>query len=325
MKYWLFRIGIALIPHLPLRLVQRTALAVGWLMWAMLPGRRRVVRENLRHVPRLATDPPALHRAVRAVFGNSILNYVDLFRLPAVTLAELDDYWDVVGRENLDAELAKGHGCVVISGHLGNFDYAMREFIKMGYTLTVTQEHLKPERLHQFIMQIRTYPGVTWAQVDSPSGLRQLFSALRRNEVVIMPADRDLQGHGEIVSLFGAPVRLPVGGVQLVQRTGAGLLGVFPYRRGLEHGYGEILPLPGLTPEEEAAEPDPLRRRLRRVAKMLERQIERDPEQWVVFQPIWLPESATASGEQAGDASAQFPQPEAAAHTDDTLQAHHIS
>ncbi len=320
MKYRLFQMGLAIIPHLPQRLVQRVALAIGWLLWALLAGRRRQVRENLRHVPRLAADPPALRRAVRHVFGNSILNYVDFFRLHSITSAELAEYWKVEGLELLDAELAKGRGCILISGHLGNFDYAMRHFVDIGYTLAVTQEHLQPERLHQLVMQERSYPGVTWALVDSPSGLRQLFGALRRNEVVIMPADRDIQGHGELVPLFGAPARLPLGGVQLAQRTGAGLLGVFPHRRGLDHGYGAVVPLPALTPEEEAAELDPLRRDLRRVAKLLELQIEHDPEQWVVFQPIWEPEPTMlpASMAREDDAAGQL-------QDDERLPAHHIS
>jgi lauroyl/myristoyl acyltransferase len=324
MKYWLFRIGLAIIPHLPQRLVQRIALAIGWLMWALLPGLRRLVRENLRHVPRLAADPPALRRAVRQVFGNSILNYVDFFRSPAITKAELEKYWTVVGLEQIDAALEKGRGCILISGHLGNFDYAMREFVNLGYQLTVTQEHLQPERLHQLVMDKRSFPGVQWAPVDSPSGLRQLFGALRRNGVVIMPADRDIQGHGEVVPLFGAPARLPIGGVQLAQRTGAVLLGVFPHRRGLAHGYGEVVPLPALTSEEEAAAPDLLLRDLHRVAKLLEQQIERDPEQWVVFQPIWLPELVTPSEGQAGDGSAPPQQPETPSQHE-KRQAHPVS
>jgi KDO2-lipid IV(A) lauroyltransferase len=311
MKYWLFRIGLVIIPHLPQRLVQRVALAIGWLLWALLPGPRRQVRENLRHVPRLAGDPPGLRRAVRGVFGNSILNYVDFFRLRTITPAELADYWEVLGMEQVDAALAKGRGCILISGHLGNFDYALRHFINLGYKLTVTQEHLKPERLHQLVMQVRSAPGLHWAPVDSPSGLRQLFSALRRNEIVIMPSDRDIQGHGELVPLFGAPARLPPGGVQLAQRTDAALLGVFPHRKGLAHGRGEVVALPGLTPEEETSEPDPLRRDLRRVAKLLEQQIERNPEQWVIFAPIWSTEPVSgAVGQPAQDTEpAQQPEP----------------
>lgn len=295
MKYWLFRSGLAIIPHLPQRLVQQVALAISWLLWALLPGPRRRVRENLRHVPRLAADPPALRRAVRGVFGNSMLNYVDFFRLGTITQAELADYWEVSGLEHIDAALAKGHGCVVMSGHVGNFDYALRHFANLGYTLTVTQEHLKPERLHQLVMQVRSTSKLRWAPVDSPSGLRQLFSALRRNEVVIMPADRDIQGHGELIPLFGAPARLPIGSIQLAQRAGAPLLGVFPQRKGLAHGYGEVSVLPELSPEEEAAAPDPLRRDLSRVAKLLEQQIARSPEQWVVFEPIWTAEPDPAS------------------------------
>lgn len=338
MKYWLFRMGLVIIPHLPQRLVQWVALAIGWLLWALLPGPRRQVQENLRHVPRLAADPSALRRTVRQVFGNSILNYVDFFRLPVITSAELADYWTVEGLELLDAELAKGHGCILIGGHLGNFDYAMRHFVDLGYKITVTQEHLQPERLHQLVMQARRYPGVTWAPVDSPSGLRQLFGALRRNEVVIMPADRDIQGHGEPVLLFSAPARLPLGGVQLAQRTGASMLGVFPHRRGLAHGYGAVVPLPALTAEEAASESDPQRRDLRRVAKLLELQIERDPEQWVVFQPIWEPEpaalpasvadadgSAAQPAEQAAPAINNSEQGEIQPQDDERLHAHHIS
>jgi lauroyl/myristoyl acyltransferase len=298
MKYWCFRLGLAVVPHLPQRLVQRIALAIGWLIWALLPGQRRQVTENLRHVPRLAAHPQHLRRAVRKVFGNSLLNYVDFFRLRSVTPAELRDYWQAINIERLNAALAQGRGCVIISGHLGNFDYALRYFLNLGYKITVTQEHLKPERLHQLVMQVRNVPGLRFAPVDSPSGLRELFGALRRNEVIVMPADRDIQGNGELVPFFGEPARLPAGGIQIAQRTGAPVLAVFAHRAGLAHGHGTFEPLPELTAEEQAAEPDSLRRELRRVAKLLEQQIEQSPEQWVIFAPVWpaRPESIATKG-----------------------------
>src|SRR5689334_17490014 len=129
MKYWFFRLGLALGPHLPQRLMQRIALGIGLVLWALLPGQRRNVTNNLRHVPRLAADAQQLHRSVRKVFGYSLLNYVDFFRIRSVTKAELDDYWQVTGLEQIDTALAQGHGCVLFSGHLGNFDYAMRHFV----------------------------------------------------------------------------------------------------------------------------------------------------------------------------------------------------
>jgi lauroyl/myristoyl acyltransferase len=299
MKYWLFRSALAIIPRLPRRFVQRLGLGVGWMLWAVLPALRRQVRANLGHVPDLATNPKRLRRAVRQVFGNSILNYVDFFRLSAVTSEELNASWTVVGMEQVDAALEQGRGCILICSHLGNFDYALRQFLNMGYTLTVTQEHLKPERLHQLVMQVRNVPGLHFAPVDSTSGLRALITALRRNEVVLMPADRDIQGHGEEVLFFGAPARLPTGGIQLALRTGAPLLGVFPYRQGLDHSYGEIVPLPALTAEESATQPDPTRRTLRRVAKLLEQQIARSPEQWVVFASIWPTDGQHTAPERA--------------------------
>ncbi len=297
MKYWCFRLGLAVVPHLPQRLVQRIALAIGWVLWALLPGQRRQVTENLRHVPQLAANPQHLRRAVRKVFGNSLLNYVDFFRLRSVTPAELNAYWRAIDVERLDAALAQGHGCIVITGHLGNFDYALRYFLNLGYKITVTQEHLQPERLHQLVMQVRNVPGLRFAPVDSPSGLRELFGALRRNEVIVMPADRDIQGNGELVPFFGEPARLPSGGIHIARRTGAPVLAVFAHRAGLAHGHGTFEELPDLTVEEQAAEPDLLRREVRRVAKLLEREIEQSPEQWVIFASVWpaTPEQAATS------------------------------
>ncbi|HEU5199905.1 MAG TPA: hypothetical protein VFU32_09720 [Ktedonobacterales bacterium] len=311
MKYWFFRLGVALGPHLPQRLMQRIALGVGFVLWALLPGPRRNVTANLRHVPRLTANPQQLRRSVRKVFGNSLLNYVDFFRIRGVTATELNDYWQVSGLELIDAALEQGHGCVLFSGHLGNFDYAMRHFLNLGYKITVTQEHLKPERLHQFVAQVRNVPGVRFAPIDSPSGLRELFGALRRNEVVIMPADRDIQGHGTLVHFFGEPARLPTGGVQLALRTGAGMVGVFPHRVGLSHGHGLVAPLPALTTEEEAASPDPMQGTLRRVAKLLEQQIERSPEQWVIFAPVWAASSEGTPTENATEHKADVDSKEA--------------
>ncbi|HEY7127987.1 MAG TPA: hypothetical protein VH540_28925 [Ktedonobacterales bacterium] len=299
MKYWFFRIALAIIPRLPRRFAQRTALAVSWVVWALRPGARRTVRANLEHIPDLAANPKRLRRAVRQVFGHSLLNYVDFFRLSAVTAEELDASWTAEGLWQIDEALKQGRGCVVICSHLGNFDYALRHFTHLGYTLTITQEHLKPERLHQLVMQVRNVPGIRFAPVDSSSGLRALIRALRNNEAVLMPADRDIQGHGEEVEFFGEPTRLPTGGIQLALRTGAPLLGVFPHRRGLDHCFGEVVPLPALTDEEYAAEPDPTRRALRQVAKLLEQQIARSPEQWAVFSPIWPGNGQPGMPEQA--------------------------
>ncbi len=299
MKYWFFRIALTITPRLPRRAAQRIALAVSWVVWAIRPGARRIVRANLSHIPGLAANPKHLHRAVRQVFGHSLLNYVDFFRLSAVTPEELDASWTVEGLRQVDEALKQGRGCVIICSHLGNFDYALRHFTHLGYTLTITQEHLKPERLHQLVMQVRNVPGIHFAPVDSSSGLRALIKALRNNEIVLMPADRDIQGHGEEVEFFGEPTRLPTGGVQLALRTGAPLLGVFPHRRGLDASLGEFAPLPALTNEERAAEPDPTRRALRQVAKLLEQQIARSPEQWAVFSPIWPNSGQPALPKQA--------------------------
>ncbi|GAC1449353.1 MAG: hypothetical protein PVSMB4_07430 [Ktedonobacterales bacterium] len=55
-KYWTFRIAAVLVPWVPLMLARPIAHLIGLALWALLPGARRRVETNLRHIPSLAAD-----------------------------------------------------------------------------------------------------------------------------------------------------------------------------------------------------------------------------------------------------------------------------
>jgi KDO2-lipid IV(A) lauroyltransferase len=317
-KYWAFRLAAAMVPLVPLRLAEWVAQAAGLALWALRPGLRDRVEANLRHVPSLARDPEQRRWAVRGVFRHLALNYVDFFRIHRLTAATILAGWTIQGQDVFDAAVARGRGVIVLTAHLGNFEFAAARMAAMGYPMLIPAERLKPEPLFQLVARLRSHHGVRFVPVDSTQTLREMFAALREGQLVILAADRDVLGTGVTAPFFGAPARLPTGPVLLAHRSGAAVIGAFTWREGRGRAGGIIVPLDlagsgagdpadAVSPESAtagAAVPDDQRHRrtavvvraLEPVVRMLEEQIAAHPQQWVAaLAPIWG-EAAGASG-----------------------------
>jgi phosphatidylinositol dimannoside acyltransferase len=319
-KYWAFRLAAAVVPLVPRRIAYAVSQAVGLALWALLPGARRQVAANLLHIPSLASDPEQRHWAVRGVFRHIALNYVDAFRAHRLSAAEIMAGWDVDGQEQFDAAVAAGRGVIVLGAHLGNFEHGGARLAAMGYPVLVPAERIKPERLFQLLSQLRSHHGVRLVPADSTQALRDLYAALRRGEVVVLFADRDVLGTGVSIPFFGEPARLPTGPVLLARRSGASVIGAFSWRNGFGRSGGLLVPLhlPGVAggspgpgsldqsdPPLGALPPRPARLRgadaiaqaLEPVVRMLEEQITAHPQQWVAaFTPIWSEPSSVQGG-----------------------------
>src|SRR5579859_1537224 len=123
-KYWIFRIAAVLVPGVPLMLARPIAHLIGLALWALLPGARRRVETNLRHIPSLAADAPARRRAVRGVFRHLALNYLDFFRGRRLSPDSVIASLHIEGQEKLEAAVARGRGVILLGTHLGNFEQA---------------------------------------------------------------------------------------------------------------------------------------------------------------------------------------------------------
>jgi len=284
MRYQLIRLLTALLPRLPRRLVLWGAALAGIVTWLVAGTARAAVRDNLAHIPALAKQPRRLRRAVRGVFMHAALNYADLLRLQGISPTSVQDSLTVFGLELANAALAAGKGLVVVTPHLGNFDYAVQWVSSHGYRMTIPVERIEPRERFELFLSLRRAMGVEYVPADTTEGLRAMLRALARNEIVLIAADRLIYGRGLTVDLLGTPTVLPVGPAQLVRRSGAALLGVGCWRKTWLQTVGGFYPLP-----DAPASPHPADEvtTMRRIAEFLGQVISAHPEQWVVFSRIW--------------------------------------
>jgi KDO2-lipid IV(A) lauroyltransferase len=286
-----FRLAGAIVPFIPMWLAYPGARFIGMLIWAFHSQLRRRVERNLRHVPRLVSDPVALHRATRGVFEHMILNYLDFLRGPHLSEKEVLAGWTTDGEELINEAIERGNGLIVVSAHFGNFEYGASRLGAIGYRMATPAERMQPEALYQWFCKTREHHNMRLFPADSRETLREMRNALKRNELVLVAADRYIIGSSIEVPFFGEPARIPTSPFALALKTGAPIVGSFSWRLGRGRSHGVVIPL-DIQPEPKNSESggnaatrarseEATARAVGKYVEHLERLISMYPEQWV--------------------------------------------
>jgi lauroyl/myristoyl acyltransferase len=280
------RVGAAVVPALP-------PAAVGWLgevggaaAYALGRRARRGLAGNLavalgRH------DPDLVALRAREAFRTQSANYLDLFRLPHLSLDDVERMVDFHGWERLEAALEGGRGAILATGHLGSIDMVAQVARARGVAVTIPIEPIEPPALLALVTGLRSTHGLRLVPVDR-GALRAVAAALRAGGVAGFAIDRDVQGSAQRIGLFGRPARLSPAPAVLALRTGAPI--VLARTARLPGGRLAAWLEEPIAPIGTAAE------LMARLAGWLEDAIREAPGQWVMFEPLFDEERASRPG-----------------------------
>jgi KDO2-lipid IV(A) lauroyltransferase len=264
--------------------------------FAFLPTeRRKGLRANLAVAMDLPIDDPRVRKAGRAAMGHWLLNFVDLFRIGRADFPAMIRRAKVDGWNYFNEAFGLGRGVVLVSAHLGPYETIVQRLLDMGIPVLIPVERIEPPELMDMVCAGRGARGLQVVPIG-PDTFRAMASMLKQGGVVVVVSDRDLAGTGEPVCFFGRQVSLPSAAVLLALRTRAPLLGAFAHRDRLGRISGRFTPmldlgqrtarqsdekLPARTPRSAVADG------MKQVSALLEREIRRQPTQWVVLQPLF--------------------------------------
>lgn len=287
-----FRAASSVARALPARMATAVAEAGGRSVARLRTERRAQVERNLRRI-----DPtlrgPALDRAVRATFASYARYWVESFRLPDRTPAELDARFRHDGYEHIAAARAAGRGAILALPHLGNWEWAGFWLTEVaGDPITVVVERLDPPELFEWFVDLRRRFGFEVVALG-PDAAAACSRALRENRVLALLCDRDLSGAGIDVELFGERTTLPGGPATLALRTGAPLLPTAVYFDG--DGCRGVV-RPPLPAERTGRLRDDVARVTQALADELAALIRVAPDQWHLMQPNWPSDRAPNAG-----------------------------
>lgn len=280
------------------------AVVLSWLLW-LIPGPVRgwigdrggdlffrfskTYRENvLSNVAQVAAaneESVSISDRARHIFRTSGRNFLDLMTMPrhrprvlinSVRLTE--GGWPV-----LDEALAQGNGAVLITAHLGCFDFIGQTISAKGYKLTVVTGRTTSRFIFDGVTYLRGSKGLRMVE-PTPSGVRSVIQALRRGEVAVFVTDRDFFQNGMPVRFFGRETTLPPGAVRIARERRAPIVPIAARRVDKGH---ELAFYPAITVPKTADITADLQIGLERMVEALERGISGTPDQWVMFQRVW--------------------------------------
>ena len=144
---------------------------------------------------------------------------------------------DLPRNDPLAEALQEGHGAVVVTGHVGNWDIAAKTLCDYGRPINIVMAREVNATTHDFVRGARERAGVRVIYSDtSVFSSLNMIRALQRNEIIAIQLDRALGAGGtRLVPFFGAPAPFPSGPFVLARLAGAPLIPVFIPRLGTRH------------------------------------------------------------------------------------------
>lgn len=269
---------------LPLRL--RFADGVGLAFFYLSPTYRANVEANVRQVLGEAdADREAVRRLTRSIFRTSGRNFADLLTMPrwkasyfARHLSVATGSWSIIDRAR-----EQGNGVILITCHVGCFDFVGQAIGRRGYPLTIVTGRTTSRFIFDGVTWLRSASGSRMVE-PTPAGVRHTYRALKRNEVAVFVTDRDFFQNGRPVTFFGKRTTLPPGAVRIARDTGATVVPIVSERAGMRH---RIHILDPFTVEKTRDIDADIDRGIGQVAAALEAGIGAHLEQWAMFQRVW--------------------------------------
>lgn len=290
-RYYMYRLAGVLAYRLPTRLGHVVANIIGDVVYFGMKRHSANAISNMRRVLGPRAGWQRVKTAARASFRNYVKLSIDFLRFHHLSPAEIRRLIATPpdGMENIEEAFRRGRGIIAITAHYGNWDLAGATLATMGLPLNAVAEIFEPPKMDQLINGTRRRQGMNIIPTDTNS-LKELFRALRRNEIIFLLFDNPEAGEegGVPVQFFGETAYVPGGPAALALKTKAAI--VIGY--GIRKPDGKTFRAFAEPPiEYERLITGDKERDIQAITQEIVRQweaiIRRDPEQWYMFREMW--------------------------------------
>ena len=279
--FW--KLGLAVTRRIPRPVCCRIAQLLASIYWRFAPHRREIVIQNL--LPVLNGNRTAAEKKGRELVGQFALKLADLWRYESgLPVENLFGEW--TGWEHFEKALTQKRGILVLTPHLGNWEFGGPLLTRRGVNLQVITL-AEPGR---GFTELRQASRAKW-DIDTlvigedPFAFVEVIRRLEAGATVALLVDRPPASSSVSVELFGQPFAASIAAAELARAAGCILLPV--YLPHTSHGYAAHI-LPPIDYDRQA-----LRQREGRIAltqkiiRAFEPAIREHLDQWYHFVPLW--------------------------------------
>lgn len=243
---------------------------------------KRAVLNNLQNLVPDASNLDALARDMFCNFGRYLVEFFQLG--PSLDSKNVHDHVTIENTHYLDQVQQEGHGGILLTAHLGNWELGASVTSLLGYPVAVVALEHKVEKVNSLFNRQREQKGIE--VIPSKRAVKRGLETLRANKFLALVGDRSFSGYGNIVLFLGKKVRVPRGPAVLAQKAQAPIIPIFLIRKqGLQNQF--ILKIcqpiyPTLTSHGSEKE-NMIRQLMKQYLKVIENMIYANPTQWLMF------------------------------------------
>ncbi|MEI6035284.1 MAG: lipopolysaccharide heptosyltransferase II [Verrucomicrobiae bacterium] len=275
--YLLASCAVGVIRQLPLPVCFVLGQAVGAMLWAVLPGYRRLARANLSKA--FGGGGAEIRALTFRHFTTLGANAVCAFKLPAVPQEVVAKIARIDGLDRIRTNLANGRPVVLAINHIGNWElYAQLVFQIPGARFGTVYQSLRNRLVDDLVNRDRRRLGVQ--TFDRKKGFSSAIALLREPGIVGVLVDQNAGDSGIWTPFFNRLSSTSPLAATLAIRTGAAVIPVAIYTNGFARWrvvLSEEISWVADRPEMLTAD----------INAALERQIRASPQDWFWVHNRW--------------------------------------
>jgi predicted RND superfamily exporter protein len=278
-----WRLALCCVRVLPAPVASGFARSLAVLYRVCAPRRCAIVVENL--LPVFDGDRAAAEHAARRLFSQFARKLCDLWRYEGGASVN-DLFGELTGWEHFQAAQSRGRGVLLVTPHLGNWEFGAPLLARRGVKLLVVTLAEPGEGLTAMRQAARARWGIETLVIgDNPFAFVEIIQRLETGATVALLMDRPPAASSVPVELFGRPFCASVAAAELARASGCALLPVYLPRVGDRYA-AHIRPEVAYD-RRALGDRDARRALTQQIMRAFEPAIRQHPDQWYHFVPVW--------------------------------------
>ena len=255
---------------------------LGMLYYLLIKKQRN--RAVTQMMESLKISQPEAEKLVKESFINMGRNFFEVLYMPALNKENFSKYIEIDHLERMEAALPEKHGVVVLTGHVGNWEWLSASFTMNDMPVTAIA---KPQPNMDYTNALDDLRAAINVEIFSrgTSELIAAAKALKKGKILGFLCDQDAGPHGAFIEFLGKTASTPMGAAVFAKKFHSPVLPCFILRQ--PDGHHKVIIKEPLRYEDTGDSDKDLFDLTYKMTKILEQVILENPTQWLWFQKRW--------------------------------------
>jgi KDO2-lipid IV(A) lauroyltransferase len=229
-EYILVKIIYTILRHIPFRFGHVLVMILRIFAQYIFKYRKKVILKNLKSsFPELGEE--RIRTMISDVYKNFLQLWIEIMQTWRLNNEFLSENFKIFNWEIVEQAIEEKRGLVLVTGHLGNYEWAVHYCMMHLKNVHAIMKRLKNTKINDFMVSIRELTG--GKVIYKKNALRKGLKVLKEGKSVAIVSDQHAGSQGIRVFFFGRPASTATGTAIFHLKSGAPIVFVTGIRRDL--------------------------------------------------------------------------------------------